>query len=240
MLTIRQKEHLKKLLQNEDSFATSLLAICLDLYGTKIFEWEPESLWLELAEDTGVVLPRVNKDKIQALITALTTDLFYTSVEAFNHICNVLSGSEASFDYWDVLTPEEILWGIYEVSLNDSDEENKLLKFSDEIKIYIGEVLKDSGIVDPPDVLKIGQILNPYEGLDQFSDDPELFNAIFDKQEKEKRDLIIYLINRLYDLLKELNSLPLNDKNSETWNSFLNELVSKIKKLSQSININIG
>ena len=88
----------------------SLLAICLDHYGTEALEWEPEYLWVALPEDFDADIPDVNKDKIQCLITCYVTNMFYVSVEFFSVACNVFSGTEANFNKWDIVTPEEAIW----------------------------------------------------------------------------------------------------------------------------------
>lgn len=234
--TVHRKT-LTEILQNEDAFATSLLAISLDTYGTDIFEWDPRTLWMNLAEDFGANLPPVNRDKIQALILAYTTDLFHVSVECFTHLCNVLGGSEANFRRWDKVTPEEIIWGVYEVSLNtaiDREPGEDPPEFSHEVRIYIGATLQEDGIFDPPDILRIAE-MPPGPNEAEWSDEPDMFNASFDKAQTEKKELMVFLANRLSQFMVEINSLPLQHKDTETWDKFRKAVESNIPRILREI-----
>ena len=232
MTVTSTKKQIRSVLENEDAFATSLLAIALDNYGTDVFDWDPETLWIELAEDFGVKLPQVNKDKLQALITAYTTDLVYVSVEVFNNVCNVLSGSQANFKRWDPLTPEEALWGLYELSLNlsiDRKPGEGPPDFSHEIKQYLGVVLNQDGIFDPPDLLRIAEF-DTSNDIEQWADDPEFFNATYDFQKTERARLLESLGKRLLELMNELNDLPLQFRN-EKWEKFRSGISTSAQRL---------
>ncbi len=232
MISASNKKILKDKLSDEDAFATSLLAILLDEYGVGVFQWDPDTLWINIAEDFGAVLPEVNKDKIQALVTAYTTDLAFISVETFNHICNVLSGSEANFQRWDILSPEEALWGMYELALNLSlnrEPGESAPEYSHEIRQYLGVILDQEGIFDPPDLLRIAEFNTPAD-LDNWADDPEFFNAAYDLQKTNQARLLEGLGHRLLELLDELNDLPLQFRNEE-WGKFREAVASSAKKM---------
>jgi len=229
-----EKRKIREKLEDEEAFATSLLALCLDAYGTEVFDWDPRTLWISLSEDYGVDLPSINKDKIQALTLAYTTNLPYVSVEAFNHVCNVLSGSEANFRVWDLLSPEEALWGIYEMSLNvavDREKDEEPPEFSHEVRLYLGTILENDGIFDPPDILRVAEFRSAESGLEQLVDDPVLFNAVYDKQKTDKADLLEFLGRRLLALMQELSDLPLQDRDPEQWAQFRQAVESKARKL---------
>jgi len=232
MLTEAQQTKIQQLLLNEDTFATSLLAICIDNYGTDIFEWEPETLWNYLFEDFNVILPAINKDKLQALIVCYTTNLFYHSWEMFSHICNVLNGAEASFTTLDPVTAEEALWGIYEVAINTQDGDSD--EFSDEIQRYLGIVLKHDGITNPPDALRVA-ITDDNPGIQQWADDPELFSAIRYKTDADSYDLKAYLYSQLKALLAELNEVPLNHRNDKSWEKYVTAVIKSIPDLGEKL-----
>ena len=222
-LATLDQQKLRILLRDDDAFATSLLAVCLDKYGTDVFEWDPKTLRLSVEEDFGVDLPPINGDKLQSLILVYTTDLPYVSVEAFNHVCNVLSGSEANFRMWDVLSPEEAIWGMYEMSLNvaiDLGPSERPPEYSHEVRRYLGVILKNDGIFEPPDILRIAEMEDSDKDIEQWADDPVMFNAAFDKQRTEKARLLEFVGTRLLELLQELNGLPLHDRDAESWNKF--------------------
>lgn len=225
------------MLENEDAFATSLLAIALDEYGTDVLSWDPETLWMELAEDFSARIPRVNKDKLQALITCYTTNLFFVSLEFFITTCNVLSGAEANFSKFDPADSEEIIWAVYEIMLNTSIDRDKNDKedyhFSHEIRRYMGIALENDGVFDPPDVLRVAEMTDR-TNLDLWQDEPDMYNAAFDKSKAEKVALLSFLGSRLLELLKELNDVVPKLRNYEpsSWQKFKTAVETNAKKLS--------
>jgi hypothetical protein len=148
--------------ENPRSFATTLVTLFHDEYyeakdaaGENCYSWDPRTILLEIKDDFGVELPRANFDRLMAGIHLVTADAFYKSVPTFIDICNVLSGGLYDPATWDPADAVECAWGITEALLlgppSDEDEE----PFSQEIRAYIGAVLDQEGILDPPDVLRI-------------------------------------------------------------------------------------
>lgn len=227
---------LRDILENEDTFATTLVTICVDAFGTEFFEYDPETTWLGLAELYGAELPRTNKDKIQAMTLVYTTDLPLISVEAFNFVCNVLSGSEANFKKWDPLAPEEAIWGIYEMLLHigiDREKDEEPPQFSHEVRRYLGIILFNDGIFDPPDIMRIAEMPDR-SNLDQWTDEPAIFNAVWDKAQTEKQALLEFLAERLYGMMTELNDvLPqLEHYNEESWDKFATAVSANVSKIT--------
>ena len=104
-------------LSDDATFATVLHAVALISYGPEIYEWEPLALYLELEKDYGVTLTEDNESKLQAIMLATQTDLFYEDPEGFRGICNTLASGDPGLDGLDELTLAEALWGMYEVEL---------------------------------------------------------------------------------------------------------------------------
>ncbi len=234
-LASMQKQSLKAALLSESTFSTTLLAICLDAYGTEMLEWDPRTLWMSLADDYGVEVPPINKDKLQAITLVYTTNLPFISVETFSHVCNVLSGSEANFHKWDMVTPDELIWGVYEMMLNiqiDRVHGEKSQEFSHEVRRYMGIILNNDGIFDPPDVLRVAEMPSR-ASLDQWEDDPEMFNAAHDHAQTEKRQLMESLARRLLEFITEMNNIVplLGDYESETWLKFKSAVERGANKL---------
>jgi hypothetical protein len=154
-------ELLKKVLSDEESYATTLLIALLDKYGTGLFDWEPATLDLEAEHVLAMKeIPQENKDKIWALITVLTTNTFYTVADAFTHVCNALSGSGADFQNWDILTPDEVLWGMTEVALIDPPSEEEPHDWSEEVRYYIGNIFDMHGFSRLPKLVKSVALLD--------------------------------------------------------------------------------
>lgn len=137
---ILDKKEVFKALTDSETYATVLLAICLISYKDETFKVDPLTLAQWLKEDYEAVLSEPNENKLNAIITALTTDYFYMDLGVFKSICQTLSdGDPGVFDpNFEDPTFVEVLWGIYEVALNsDNSKEDK---FAPEVNQFIQDV----------------------------------------------------------------------------------------------------
>lgn len=208
------KDKLTAIVTNEEMLATPLLILCIDSFGTAFFEWEPETFDIETRRAFGASIPDVNRDKIWALVTVLTTDLFYKSLETFIPVCNSLNGSEADFDDYDPVTSEEAAWGIVETRLIDPPTKDQTIgtRFSHEIRRYVGLTLKAEGVTTPPKAVadvpeydrdpeeETGIVIGPDESMLQMHET---------RQQAEREAIDGYVKGRLDDLALQLQSLPL-------------------------------
>lgn len=213
-MSLATKSKIAGLLKSEDTLGTTLLIICMDSFGIEFFEWEPVTLDAEVEMKFGVKLPDVNKDKLWALVTALTTNLFYVSLETFIPTCNALSGSEADFDNYDPVTGQEAAWGIVEVTLLDppAQGEDAGDRFSHEIRQYLALTLQSEGITTPPAFLKpyveaevdledeAGIVIGP---------DEHMLAAHVQRQTEAREEIDEYVRSNLEQLVNELSGLPL-------------------------------
>jgi len=175
--------------------------------------WSPETIRRQIEQDFALDLPKVSLDKIMAGITILTTNYFYKDVVRFIEICNILAGDDFQPDEFDPADAGEILWGILESSLlwpPDDDPEDT--EFSPEIRGYIENVLRVEGIVDPPDVLRLGVTAGAADKMRaDWADDPEMFQAIWEVQQGHTDDLKQMLRQNLEEFAMQLQLLPLNE-----------------------------
>jgi hypothetical protein len=234
MTTARDK--IAGILTNEDMLATPLLVVCMDQLGTEFFEWEPDTFTAELQMRFGVDVPTVNRDKIWALVTVLTTDLFYKSLETFIPICNSLAGSEADFDDYDPVTGEEAAWGIVETGLVDPPDEGSITgdRFSHEIKRYVGMTLQSEGVTTPPTLLKpfVESDNDPEEEVGINIGPDEHMVAMYEKRQQEQRNEIeSYVRGRLEDLVTQLRLLPLQNGDASKVNGFVTQARSLLTGL---------
>lgn len=206
----------KDFLENRETFGTVLLAILLDSYGTTMFEWEAESLIQQVWDDFRAKMPQINRDKVWALIVAMTTNQFYLNIEVFKNTCDVLTGEDADFSTFNPSDPEELAWGVTEVILNDPPEE-KLgnSEFSHEVEQYTGLILEQNGILQPPVQLTFAQYKteNPVLALDTvFADDPVMFQSAHENQLRRKAAVEDYVQFRLQALMLQLDAVPLRNR----------------------------
>lgn len=141
----------KAILSGEkDSYGTVLVAVlCKHFDSMEWFDWEPEVLNDAVQGDFGVTMPSAVRDKIWALVTALTTDLFWTDAVLMNHVANALSGGPTNMLDLEPAEAEEIAWAIIEVGMSDL-EDNEEPPVSPEIKAYVGATLKRERIPPMP------------------------------------------------------------------------------------------
>ena len=153
----------RQALVNHDSYATTLLAVAIDRYGMEFTLWHPYTLRTQLERDLGVTVPPLCLDRLLAAIAILTTDVFHNELPKFIQLCNVLAGNLLETEQFEPASAEECAWGITEAMLispleqsqRDGSRDKPDEEFSPDICGYIAEVLKDEGIVKPPDVLRI-------------------------------------------------------------------------------------
>lgn len=211
-----KRDRLRSLLEDTDTPGSILLIICLDHFGTEFFDWEPDTLRLELKDELNADPSQVNYDKIWALVTYLTTDSFFQSLEVFIPTCNVLSNSEASFTDFDPADTEEMAWAITELNLIDPIEK-PAEQFSEEIKTYVSAQIQADGLVRLPPMLAWGRLEGePEDRVTLMEDDPPMFNAVWDHQQKNQKAVLQYVDSRLGELFKIMKDLPLMNGSTES------------------------
>ena len=122
--------------------------------------------------------------------------------------------------------------GIYEVYLNfdiDPDDKEEYPEFSHEIRSYLGVILKNDGILKPPDVLRIAE----YDVSPEWADDEVMFNATWDLQKSRGADLLDFLHERMFALIREIDSIPLENRN-EDWDKFKVSAIRNLKEKYES------
>ena len=201
---------LRRTLTDQESYATTLMTLVLDQYGTEGLTWAAETIRRELEEDFNVKVPSNNIDKVMAAISIVTSDDFYSRLPYFINICNVLSDDEFDPSVFDPADAAEIAWGITESLLLYPPDEAE--PFSEEIRFYIGHVLSEEGIISPPDVLQIALRDLPLDDPGNVSaDDPEMYEAFFSLQQDKSDELNNMLKRQLGELMEQLESLSLVD-----------------------------
>lgn len=198
--------------KSPDTFASVLLTLYMDRFGTEALTWEPNTILLEVEEEFNVDLPQLALDKLLVGIQILTTDRFYKSLPDFISFCNVLSGDTYRPDMWDPADAEEVAWGVTEALLIYPPEDNDDEPFTDEIRAYIGAVLDREGLINPPDILRIAlrqARISP--SIDDFSDDPTMFNAVYDLEEGKRADIENTIRMRTKMLAAQFKALKLEN-----------------------------
>lgn len=236
-LNLRPQQLAKQTLLDRNTFTTTLIVLLVDAYGTECFDWAPETIRLELRNDFGVEIPPYILDRIMAGISILTTNSFYISLPDFIELCNILSGNPNTFGEFDPADVSELAWGITETLLLSPPPEDDENPFSAEIVGYIQHMLKEEGIINPPDILKLGT--NKTEELAKriqydFSDDPDLFASIWQFEAAKTDEINALIRDRLVALFSQLKALQL--KNGNTQEVVKQMIASLDNRKAQSVN----
>ena len=204
------REQLQARLNDEETYATTLLVILLDLYGAKATRWTPETVAAELADDLGVTLPRGNVDRLFCGIGILTSNDFFKRLPVFAQYCNVLSGNDFRPEIVEPPDAVECGWGILEGLLISPPDEDE--PFTDEIRYFVGAICQAEGLLDPPDVLRIALFekgVANYGGMS--ATEPSAFQAQFEDQAKHRQEIVETLHEETKALFQQLESLPLKN-----------------------------
>ena len=201
----------KSVWEGEDTFATTMLVLFVDTYGTEGFTWLPEAIAVQIEEDFNVKLPRANFDRLMAAINLSTGDDFFKVAADFVALTNVLTGDLFDPRTWDPADAQEIAWAVSEALLiTEPDEEEP---FTEEIRAYIAAVLDAEGIMQPPDILRIALRGGPDPTQvvqSEFSDDPQMFGAIYGFEQSKTEAINTRVKACLEALSTQLAELPLN------------------------------
>ena len=201
---------LQKLLADPNTFTTPLMVILMETFGTEALDWTPETIFMELRDTFQVDLPKQNKDQIIVGCSLLLSDDFYHRVSRFVPICNVLSGAELT-PYFDKADAAECAWGITEATLL-APPENSENAFDPEILYYLGSVLDEEGIKQPPQVLSMALRDTEWADMSDFedipTDDPDMFANAFEKRTEKTKEIEEMLSSNFQLLLSQLASIP--------------------------------
>jgi hypothetical protein len=118
-----------ELLSDDSTFAFTLMTILLAEYGQDVFDENPVALFNRIEEDFRIKLPEDAENRINAALTAMTTDLFYTQFSAFKSIALALTEGDIGAiaddeEEEEELNAAEILWAIVEVGLLNGEDFN--------------------------------------------------------------------------------------------------------------------
>lgn len=185
---------LKGFLANPETFATVLSAILVREYGAEVYEWDPETIHIQVLDDFGVNLPEINHLKLVCLFSAVYSGEFYRDPLVFSSTCEILNGTPSPLDELSTdLLPAEIAWAVMEVRLNDDDKPI----FSHEVARLAGLSLEEDGFGYAPPTIPWAIVEAPLE----FEDGPT--------QDKWQSQVISgYLADQSQQLFSQISALP--------------------------------
>lgn len=201
-----KKSEAAKLLASDDAYAFVLIAILLPVFGDDLFTEDTSILFADIEDYFDCHLSEESENRINAAITAMTTDLFFTNVNMFNSIA--LSFAEGDIgDIPDGIleTPDvgDMLWAVQEMSLligEPKESEEFQSKFSPAVVAYINE-----------------KLVTVAEDLDEVPDDVDTLDEAFEVPYFERviDENTAQLIKQLYMIGVDVSKLTgyLEDSN---------------------------
>jgi hypothetical protein len=188
---------MQQLLQSPETTATVVHAIIRKLYGEEAYGWDMVTIMLELKDDLKIDLESNLANRWAAMQVVMTTDAFFTRLDAFLAICNALSTGDPFFTVFDPVTVEEAAWGISEVALN-----RELLPFSPAIKEYLRVMLTADGYVaDAPDIFDV-----VFDDENVHADVRTLLRQIYRSPNTDTVEA--YLEDQLRDIASQFDQIP--------------------------------
>lgn len=158
-----KKSEAAKLLASDDAYAFVLMTILLPVFGDDLFTEDSAVLFADIEDYFDCHLSEESENRINAAITAMTTDLFFTNVNMFNAITLAFAeGDIGDIPEGVMETPDvgDMLWAVQEVSLlmgEPKESEEFQSMFSPEVMSYVGNMLasvaEDDEISDDIDEL---------------------------------------------------------------------------------------
>lgn len=190
----------KLALESPQTLATVVHAIMLDQYGEAVYDWDPVTCAMEVAEDFKAEICTPAMDRWCAMQTVMGSDAFFRRLDVFLNVCNTLASGSPSFVVFDPVTAEEAAWAVAEVAMN-----RDVLPFSYSIRQYMRRQLEADGF-------------NPSSG-----DLPPVFAEMFERKPDEGRirsmlsgevadsnaaNIEKYLTEQMLDLEVQFNRIP--------------------------------
>lgn len=199
------------LLSDPEAFATTLLVIAAAQFDEEFLYWDPETVRMEMNQELNATISDANFNKLIAAIRLVTEDSFYNDLPTFIQICNALYNGTFTPTRFDPADAGEISWGITEAMLIWPPDDNAQEPFAPAVVQYIGHAVREEGIMQPPDVLRLGV---GGEGVwaevqHAFADDPEMFAAIHQVEQDKTEEINAMVKSRLLLLLQQLDGLQI-------------------------------
>jgi hypothetical protein len=209
----------RKEIADPGTYGAVLLTIAADRFGPEsvgvseagaepIDPWDPATFALEFKAEFGVELPEENFNRLNAAVELFTTDHFYKDHVRFIELCNALFDGRVTPGVFDKADALECAWGINEALLIAPPEAEDEEPFSPEVVAYVRQAVRDEGIYQPPDVLKIANLDDDYASVQgNWSDDPNMFGAMHQVQRGKAAEISMIVRDRMRDLLGRLERL---------------------------------
>lgn len=196
------------LFEDPETFTSIVILALVDRYTAEVLDWDLETIAREVKEDYRVEINPAVLDKIAVGQLLLNTNMFHTSLPDFITFCNVMNNEEGIKGVWSPADSYEMTWAVAEEHLLVNEDET----FSADILAYITTILRDDGVISPPDSLTFispDNLAGPL--INEVSYDPILHQASYEEATAISDNLQEYLRKQLDKWQAQLASLQLKN-----------------------------
>lgn len=213
------RESSRGVLSNPSSPALAILIAARHVYGHEVFDFEPETLWLEFQP------PLVNRDKLMAAIALHTYPSFYWDYRVFGHTALAFGDHAVFGDAVPRCDVSDLAWAVVEAESIFALTDESLFKphFDEAIEVYTAATLFDAGFVLAPEVLSFAddtlrghitdqslreEVTSAWGQLDKNSLESSKYeDSAKGVQLARLAEVDVYLVNRLKAVTKVLRKL---------------------------------
>ncbi len=197
-------DSLATLIQSDEVFASTLLLLAADMFGTDMVRedgtsWTPQTFRTEFTVRLGGDLPDDNLGKLMAAMSVLTSDALYRSLSSFLFTVHGLLGDGTDWSYAEPIDAEDLAWAVMEALLISPPVDGEL--FDPQIVAYCRTILKAEGLLSPSAVLAFAREEAIYGDIGQFGDD------ILREQASRTGEVNEYIDERQLALYEQLASI---------------------------------
>lgn len=199
---------MNNIFQDPETFTSIVTLLLVDRYTIEVLDWDLETIALEVKDDFKTEINPAILDKIAVGQLLLKTDMFHKSLPDFINFCNIMNNETGLKESWSPADSYEMTWAVEEEKLLVNEGDN----FSGEILAYMSTMLRDEGIVTPPDSLAFistDNLAGPL--INNVSDDPIVFQACYEEGQNTSDNLQEYLTKQLMRWKGQLQDLNLKN-----------------------------
>lgn len=218
----------REMVADPDTHASTLLVWMADACGDLEFTtWAPETVRREAEHEAGAPLSEGNFSRLMAAVLVLTTDLFFKDVPSFVHVANVLSGDDGGPGDFDPADATECAWAVTEGLLISPHDDEDPEPFSHEVRVYIGQALREEGFLRAPDVLGIAVMGDPLaDAVRAHGTDRAVMREAMRVQEEREQAVRAAVRGNLDALCRQIEALPLRTGDAK-------DFLKKVKGVTQ-------
>lgn len=216
----------KELYFSGEGFGTSLLVSVIDEFSTEFLDWEPETLEMEFSDKYGVAPSRGTLDRIEAAKGLLKSNIFYRDLASFSMVCRALNFRRVSSGEFIPADLNDVMWAITEADILLGGTDGGDTVFSTPVSLYVGKLLEEQGILDPPKILSFARMKRLGISNQALAEMPDL-GEIFEANQADTRGELEELATaKLKMMFTQIGGLKLDNTDLSDYNKRIDRILN--------------